>query len=114
MLLDLRPAVPLVPHSYTDTDHAAGPLLLQVHLGGEAGGGLGADAVSRRQHEPGEQSQDYLEDLISSNLLLSRVPPQLKLLIVPFRPSDFIIRRASQARGLKELLTLDDTEIKLP
>ena len=58
MLLDLRPAVPLVPHPDADTDHAAWPLLLQVQLGGEAGVGLGADAVRRRQHKPCEQSQD--------------------------------------------------------
>ena len=58
MLLDLRPAVPLVPHPDADTDHAAWPRLLQVHLGGGAGGGLGADAVRRRQHKPGEQSQE--------------------------------------------------------
>ena len=52
VLFYLRPAVTLVPHSDADVDHAAGPRLLKVDLGGEAGVAFGADAVGRCQHEP--------------------------------------------------------------
>ena len=62
MLFYLSPAVPLVPHSDADVDHAAWSRLLQVDLGGEAGGALGADAVGRRQHEPWDSSI-YLSDI---------------------------------------------------
>lgn len=62
MLFYLSSAVPLVPHSDADVDNADWPRLLQVDLGGEAGGALGADAVGRRQHEPWNWSQ-YLGDI---------------------------------------------------